>query len=73
MSKSDARQWLRDNGYVDVADTIDALMDDWRQQGKKTRRNWWDVLAGGVFPGNSPKSWGNAASPQLGFHTSGPP
>jgi len=46
MAESDARRWLRNNGYADVADTIDAVIDDWRQQGRKTRRNWWDVLAG---------------------------
>ena len=42
-----ARQWLRANGYDDVADMIDEVMSEWRAAGKKTRRNWWDVLAGG--------------------------
>nr|VFK53690.1 MAG: hypothetical protein BECKTC1821F_GA0114240_100314 [Candidatus Kentron sp. TC] len=46
MAESDARQWLRNNGYADVANAIDAIMNDWRERGKKTRRNWWDVLAG---------------------------
>ena len=41
------RQWLRQNGYIHVADMIDEIMAEWSQQGKKTRRNWWDVLAGG--------------------------
>jgi hypothetical protein len=43
----DARRWLRANGYDDVADMINEVMSEWRAAGKKTRRNWWDVLAGG--------------------------
>jgi hypothetical protein len=43
----DARLWLRANDYDDVADMIDEVMDEWHAQGKKTRRNWWDVLSGG--------------------------
>lgn len=42
-----ARQWLRAHGYCDVADVIDSIMLEWRTAGKKTRRNWWEVLAGG--------------------------
>jgi len=41
------RQWLRLNGYSYVADMIDEIMVEWSQQGKKKRRNWWEVLAGG--------------------------
>ena len=41
-----ARQWLRENGYGDVADMIDRIMDEWKASGKKTRRNWWEMLAG---------------------------
>lgn len=41
------RQWLRQNGYKDVSDMIDEIMAEWKKQGKKTRRNWWEVLAGG--------------------------
>lgn len=41
-----ARQWLRDNGYGDVAAMIDKIMDEWKANGKKTRRNWWEMLAG---------------------------
>ena len=43
----DARHWLRNNGYADVAATIDEIMLEWSLAGKKTRRNWWDTLAGG--------------------------
>ena len=42
----DARYWLRKHGYGEVADRIDGLMKAWKRAGKKTRRNWWDVLAG---------------------------
>lgn len=41
-----ARQWLRANGYAEVADTIDAILAEWRAVGNKQRRDWWVVLAG---------------------------
>lgn len=41
-----ARQWLRENGYADVANLIESLIAKWKAAGKKTRRNWWEVLAG---------------------------
>jgi hypothetical protein len=41
-----ARDWLRQNNYEDVAGKIDSVMSRWAKQGKATRRNWWDVLAG---------------------------
>jgi len=41
-----AKEWLRSAGYDDVADNIRRLEARWRTQGKATRRNWWDVLAG---------------------------
>lgn len=43
-----ARDWLRENGYEDIADTIDQIHKEWEKEGKKTRRNWWEVLAGGI-------------------------
>ncbi|MGD9904285.1 MAG: hypothetical protein AB7U83_12545 [Vicinamibacterales bacterium] len=42
-----AREWLRANGYDDVADMIDEIMAEWREAGNAQRRNWWMVLAGG--------------------------
>jgi DNA adenine methylase len=42
----DARAWLRAHGHARVADLIDRVLARWARQGKKTRRNWWDVLAG---------------------------
>ena len=40
------REWLVENGYQDVALEIDRLVDKWKADGKQTRRNWWEVLAG---------------------------
>jgi hypothetical protein len=42
-----ARTWLVQNGYEDVAASIDLIMAGWQEKGTKTRRSWWDVLAGG--------------------------
>ena len=47
MSKNEsARDWLRANGYEQTATMIDEIMAEWKAQGKATRRNWWEVLAG---------------------------
>ena len=43
-----ARHWLLAHGYNDVATLIDEVTAEWKAQGKRTRRNWWDVLAGGA-------------------------
>lgn len=40
------RTWLKQNGYEDVADLIDGIMNDWKKRRVRTRRNWWAVLAG---------------------------
>jgi hypothetical protein len=40
------KTWLRENGYPDVADRIEALERKWGEDFDKTRRNWWGVLAG---------------------------
>ena len=42
-----AREWLRANGYSDVADLIDQVMREFEASGSKERRNWWAILAGG--------------------------
>lgn len=42
-----ARSWLEANGYEDVAALIDEVTGKWKREGKATRRNWWDILAGG--------------------------
>jgi hypothetical protein len=33
---SDARTWLKEKGYGDVADEIDAIMAKWRKRGGRT-------------------------------------
>lgn len=43
---SDARVWLRMAGFDDLADEIDRIMQSWKDRGLKTRRNWWEALAG---------------------------
>lgn len=46
LGEADARVWLRANGYSDIADRIDRVMMRWRAEDKRTRRNWWQILAG---------------------------
>lgn len=41
------REWLLENNYADVAALIDRAMAKIEAKGKKSRRNWWDTLAGG--------------------------
>ena len=41
------KDWLRQNGYEDVADLIDRAMFRMAVRGSRQRRNWWNVLAGG--------------------------
>ena len=41
-----ARKWLADNGYDDIVARIDMLTRRWKSEGIKTRRNWWETLAG---------------------------
>ena len=40
------RDWLRQNGYEDVAALIDQALARIEAKGTKQRRNWWDILAG---------------------------
>jgi len=42
-----ARDWLLANGYTDIVTKIDRVQQRWDAKRKGTRRNWWDVLAGG--------------------------
>lgn len=41
------RSWLLENSYSDVIDLIDRIEQEWKKRGRATRRNWWDILAGG--------------------------
>ncbi len=40
------RDWLRGNGYEDIADLIDQAMGKMIARNSKQRRNWWDILSG---------------------------
>ncbi|SRR6266436_1002105 len=62
-SLDDARVWLRAYGYNDIADDIDKVMATWKAQGKRTRRNWWEILAGN--PDGSPRIAGGITFPVL--------
>jgi DNA adenine methylase len=44
--REDVRTWLRANGHADIAVQIDTAVRKWAREGKRTRRNWWDILAG---------------------------
>jgi site-specific DNA-methyltransferase (adenine-specific) len=46
IQKNSLREWLIANKYNDVAELIDEVCAKWARQGKKTRRNWWAILAG---------------------------
>ena len=41
-----ARKWLVENGYTDIVKQIDEIIEEWQAKGIKTRRNWWEILAG---------------------------
>lgn len=36
-----------ENGYPEIAEMINEIQMEWKIRGKRTRRNWWDVLSGG--------------------------
>ncbi|MCK9207794.1 MAG: hypothetical protein M0P66_11835 [Salinivirgaceae bacterium] len=40
------RGWLMDNNYEDIYEIIDEIITEWKKNGNKQRRNWWDILAG---------------------------
>jgi hypothetical protein len=46
LENEPVRKWLLENDYEDVAALIEQVMNGWRSKKTKTRRNWWDVLAG---------------------------
>jgi hypothetical protein len=58
-----AHRWLLINSYGDVAAKIDKVVSRWARKGKKTRRNWWDVLAG--TKNGKPKTIEGVAFPVL--------
>lgn len=46
VGQINVRSWLIENNYPEVVAKIDRVMAKWDKQNKRTRRNWWDVLAG---------------------------
>jgi len=58
-----AREWLAENQYTDILAMIDAIVLEWRASGKRTRRNWWGILAGGK--NGSPRTVGGKTFPVL--------
>jgi hypothetical protein len=42
----DARTWLKQNGYTDVAEIIESFISYNKARGSGERRNYWDLLAG---------------------------
>jgi hypothetical protein len=44
-----ARDWLRHNGYEDVAKLIDDIVAEHKARGSRERRDWWDILAGNRY------------------------
>src|SRR5436189_5845703 len=54
-----ARKWLAAHGYTEALACIEEAERRWKAAGKKTRRDWWETLAGGV--GGRPRTvWGVA-------------
>lgn len=43
---STAKQWLEQNGYADILKKIERVERGWKAKGTRTRRDWWEVLAG---------------------------
>jgi hypothetical protein len=60
---ADCRPWLREHGYDLVASAIDRQLIAWKRRGLRTRRNWWDILAGGR--GGAPRTVAGLRYPVL--------
>lgn len=43
---ADVLSWLRAHGHARVAGQIEKIVKSWKREGKRTRRNWWSILAG---------------------------
>ncbi len=43
---NNARSWFVAHGYTEVAGMIDEIEAEWKAEGKRTRRNWWEAAAG---------------------------
>lgn len=47
-----ARRWLNEHGYQDVVALIDEVEAEWKSASKRTRRDWWYILAGDAEGGS---------------------
>ena len=57
------RKWLIQNNYEDIAESIDTVMTGWSQKKTRTRRSWWDILAGSK--GGKPRTVEGVSFPVL--------
>ncbi len=48
MKRKNIKKWLKENNYYDILNKINKVEQIWIDKGKKTRRNWWEVLAGNI-------------------------
>ncbi len=46
MKRENIKKWLHDNNFDEIIDDINLVEKKWKEKGKHTRRNWWEVLAG---------------------------
>jgi hypothetical protein len=42
-----AKTWLAEHHYPEAVKAIERVEKIWKASGARTRRNWWDILAGG--------------------------
>lgn len=59
----DAKGWLKANGYKGVLALIVRLERKWKAAGKKTRRDWFLVLAG--TPSGKPRTIDDTTFPMI--------
>lgn len=59
----DCMQWLKLHGYHDIIAGIEELTRKWKAQAKRTRKDWWVILAG--TPEGLPRKVSGLAFPVL--------
>ncbi len=45
-TRAPIKSWLKASGYVEILALIEETEAEWKVKRKRTRRNWWDILAG---------------------------
>lgn len=48
-SRAPIKPWLEANGYGEILAMIEEIETAWKKAGKRTRRNWWQILAGDKY------------------------